>query len=390
MPASAGGKAGAPPESAGGGASDRGGAPDEAPRYVVATAVTDDAGSNTYVKLVTELEGELDLSDAREFPGWSDLAVAGEYVLVSSGEAPKVLRFRVSDAGELEADGEIGFGNHVDDAGFYNQTVINDDLVVLGGDGEYVLWSPKTLEITGTVPMPQLADRDLVKARFSLDRGSVVRGDRMYHTVSWTDTEELHMLPDSRIVVLDTTTQEVVDVITVPCPDLNVADRDEAGNLYFSNWVYSPGATLLREGASACAVRIPAGSESLDDWRLYYAEVSGYEGAALGYLGDGKFLFSSFRNDPKSYDPETDWFDWLFGNHWQLEAFDLEAGTSEPVLGTPQNGGGYYAEREPGVSHVLIPGDGYATTTIFAVEPSGKATQELHTVGWATRLFKLR
>src|SRR5687768_11539618 len=54
------------------------------PRYVIATAISDDEAANTYVGVLDSLDEELDLSRAREFGGWSDLAVIGEWVFVSS------------------------------------------------------------------------------------------------------------------------------------------------------------------------------------------------------------------------------------------------------------------------------------------------------------------
>jgi hypothetical protein len=383
-----GGASGDTPSVVDGGAGGAG--PSAPPLYVVATAISDDTGANTYVKVFSQFEPELDLSTAREFPGWSDMGIVGRYLFVSSGEAPTVSRFVLNEHDALVPDGEIGFGNYVDDANLYNQTLVSETKALLLGENEYIVWNPSKLEITGTIPFPELPPREGVEARLSLDRGGVLRGNRLYHTVSWTDTEELHMLPDSRIVVIDVQTEEVVDTLTVPCPDLNVADRDEGGNLYFSNWVYSPGATLLKEGAKACAVRIPADSEQLDDWSLAYDDANGHEGAALGYLGNGHLLFSSFLNDVSKYDPEMDWFDWLFGNTWELRVLDPETLKSVPVAGMPKNGGGYYAQRFDDETHVLLPGDSYTTTTIYGIASDGAATKELHTNGWATRLFKLR
>jgi hypothetical protein len=359
--------------------------------YAMATAVTDDTGSNTYVKVFSELDGELDLGSAREFPGWSDMGAVGRYLFVSSGEAPTVWRFTIGDDGELVDDGELSFGSYVGDANFYNQTLISETQAYLVGEGEYVVWNPTSLEITGTFPFPELPDREGIPAYVALDRGAVVRDDRLYHAVAWSDAQELHMMPDSRIVVIDLEANEVVDVHTVPCPDLAVADRDEEGNLYFSNWVYSPGYTLLRDGVPACAVRIPAGSEELDEsWQLAYAETTDHEGAVVNYLGEDKWLFSSFLNDPAIHDPEDDWFDWLFGDHWQLSVLDPETMTITDVEGAPRNGGGYYASRIDGTTHVLIPGDGYTTTAVYAIGDDGAARKQVDANGWATRLFRVR
>jgi hypothetical protein len=180
-------------------------------------------------------------------------------------------------------------------------------------------------------------------------------------------------------------------VLEAPCVDLAVADADEQGNLYFSNWVYSPGATLLYGDDSACTVRIPAGSSSLDDWSLRYADITGREGAVLGYVGQGKWLYSSFLGDPALYNPATDdWFDWLFGDTWQLEVLDPVARTSNVIADMPKNGGGYYSARFDEVTHVLVPGDGYDTTSIHALGADGTSSHEIDTVGWSTRIFKLR
>jgi hypothetical protein len=363
-----------------------------APRFAVATAVSDDSGANTYVRVLSEFEDELDLTKAREFPGWSDLGSVGKYLFVSSGEAPTIWRFTVDEEGELAgggADDTIDFGNYVSDANFYNQMLVSETKAYLIGEGEYVVWNPTTLEITGTIPFPKLADRDGIPAFFGLDRSAVVRDGKLFHTVSWGDTENLVFLPDSRLVVLDTEKDEVERVLEVPCPDLAVGDRDEAGNMYFSNWVYSPGGTLLMEGPAACAVRVLAGSEEIDpDWTFNYGQADGHEGATMGYLGRGKWLYSSFTNDPESYG--DDWFEWLFGNHWELRTLDPKTQQTAIVDGTPLNGGGYYTARLDGTMHVLLPGDSYTTTTVYAIDAQGSATQKMHMDGWSTRMVALR
>jgi len=362
-------------------------------RYVIATAISDDESATTYVAVLDSLEhDELDLSRAREFGGWSDMAVIGDYVFVSSGEMPEIERFTVSGDLELEDAGRISFRDYTGDANFYNHEPVSPTKAYMLGEGsELVIWNPSALEITGTLPLPDaLRAREGIEPYLALDRGAVVRGDRMFAVVSWTDSQNLNMLADSRILVIDTEADEILDVLEVPCPDLNVADSDDEGNLYFSNWVYSPGATLLYGDAPACAVRILAGSEQLDDWRFDYAESTDHEGAVMSYAGEGRWLYSSFLGDPDAYDPESgEWFDWLFGDTWQLEVLD-EDGDSTEVTGIPKNGGGYYTARFEGTTHLLMPGDSYTTTTLYALDADGTATRRLFTEGWSTRLYKLR
>jgi hypothetical protein len=90
---------------------------------VIATAVTDDSGSNTYVALLDSTDmGTLDLGTAAEFPGWSDLGVIGGWVFVSSGETPEVTRFSVDSEHQLVEEGPVNFGNYVSDANFYTRS----------------------------------------------------------------------------------------------------------------------------------------------------------------------------------------------------------------------------------------------------------------------------
>lgn len=361
--------------------------------YVIATAVSDDSGANTYVAVLDSLAGEaLDLSRAREFGGWSDMGVIGDWVFVSSGESPEIERFSVDANRELVDVQKVSFGNYTDDANFYNQILVNPNKAYLRSDSEFVIWNPTTLEITGTLPYPEIvAPKEGIEPYVALDRGAVVRGDRLYITLAWTDTQELNMLSQSHIIVIDTTKDKVVEVLDVPCPDIMVADRDDAGNLYFSNWVYSPGATLLYGDSPACAVRMKVGSDELDQWRFAFSEATGHEGAVMTYIGQDRWLYSSFLGDPDAYDPETDdWFDWLFGDTWQLQTLDPTKGTSSAVSGIGKNGGGYYSARIDGAMHLLIPENSYTETSIYGLDADGVATRTLHTSGWATRLFKLR
>jgi hypothetical protein len=361
--------------------------------YVLATTISDDSAATGYVAVLGSLDiDQVDLSQAREFGGYSDVGVVGEWVFVSSDEAPVVKRFTVDAEHSLRDDGSVDFGNYTSNASFYSQKLVSPTKAYLVGEGELVIWNPSELAITGTLPFPaEVEAREGIAGFVALDRGAVTRGNRLYATLTWNDTEQMKMLPDSRIIVVDTDNDEIVDVLEAPCPDLSVADRDEAGNLFFSNWVYSPGATILNGSAPACAVRIAADSDQLDDWKFAYAEANGSEGAVVNYLGDGRLLFSSFRGTRDEYDPQTDEvFDWLFGDKWQLQVLDPSDNAVRDVSGIPKNGGGYYSARFEGTTHLLIPEEGYTSTSVYTLDDAGKATRKLRTKGWSTRLFKLR
>jgi hypothetical protein len=372
----------------------RGAARSEDSAYVVATAVSSSESANTYVKVLPSIEhAQLELDDAHEFAGWSDMAVLGRWVFVSSGEEPVITRFAVNDDGSLEEDGELSFSNFTDDANFYSQRVISAEKAYLTGEDKYVVWNPTTLEITGEIPLPVFEPVDAIMPSFAGDRGMVVRGDRLFHAVNWLDTENYRMAPTSRIVVVDLERDEVIDTLEVDCPDLDVGDLDEKGNIYFTSWVYAPAATVLSGDSNACLVRIRAGSESIDpDWTISFQDITGgHEAATVAYLGRGKLLTSVFYEDNQEFDPNRDeMFDWIFGNNWKMHTIDIETKTLGDVDGIGWNGGGYYPTRFDDLTRVLVPSDSYTTTAMYAISDDGSVTPELEMSGWSTRLFKLR
>lgn len=374
-----------------------GNAPGDAlrPWYAMATAVSDDDGSSTYVQLFQDLpDGELDLSTAREFPGWSDLRVSGGKLFVSSGEGPTVWRFSVGADGQLAEDGSLGFDHYANYAHMYQQAFVNAEKAYLVGDaGEYVVWNPTTLEIVGTIPLPELPSRASIVAAPAYDRGMVVRDGLLFHAISFTDYANFAMAPSSAIVVVDIATDRVLTTLDAPCPDLNVGALDAAGHIYFSNWVYSPGATLANAGAPACVVKIPNGEATIDaDWTLRFRDVtSGHEGAALSVLGDGRAVFSVFMEDNAPFDPEQDDVSaWVFGANWKSYELDLTTrdGARE-LTGLPWHGGGYYTARLGETDYLLLPGEGYQRTDVYELSPGGGATLSFGTQGWSTRLFEI-
>jgi hypothetical protein len=362
-------------------------------RYIVATAISTDDGANTYVKVLDEIGGgELDLSAAREFPGWSDLKVAGGKIFVSDGEAPIVYRFSVGADGKLVPEGQIGFGDYTTDASMYVHVFVSDEKAYLLGEaGEYVVWNPRTMKIVGTIPLPMLQARESIEPAPALDRGMIVRDGRLYHAVAWTDYENFKLVPGSAIVVTDTVTDTVVETLEVECPDLNVGEADSRGNLYFSNWVYSPGGTLVNGGPKACAVKIPAGATTVDEaWTLQYATVVGHEAAALAPVDADSAILSVFFEDHEAFDSTQDEiFSWVFGNNWKTYRVGLDGKAGAEVEGLPWHSGGYYKSDFDGKTYLLLPGDEYKTTTVYELGTDGPAQVKITTQGWATRLYKL-
>jgi hypothetical protein len=364
--------------------------------YAIATVVSGPKESNMYLRVLDSLEPQedLDLSSAREFPGWSDVKVSGGKLFVSSGEGPTVMRFGVNERRELIEEGRISFGAYAADASMYTQAFISETKAYLAvGANEYVVWNPSTLTITGTITGPEIAPVGAAEAAPAQDRGMVVRGQRLYHSINWFDYENYAMPASSRVVVIDTDADTIIDSIDAPCPYLEPGTVDEGGNIYFSNWVYSPAATLVNDQARACAVRIPAGSDSLDpDFQLAFADVTdGHEAAAMEYLGGGKALLSVFHEENQAFDRAVDHpSDWLFGANWRFAMLDLETRESREIDALGWHSGGYYANEIQGQDYILVPGPNYESTQLYRLSEAGDVTRILGTSGWSIRLIELR
>jgi hypothetical protein len=249
------------------------------------------------------------------------------------------------------------------------------------------------MEITGTIAGPAVAPVGGAEASPALDRGTIVRDGRLYHSINWFDYQSYPMAPTSLISVVDLRTDTVINQIEAPCPYLEPGTLDEAGNLYFSNWVYSPAATWINAQARACAVRLPAGSDALDpSWKLdFSAATGGHEAAAMEYLGSGRALLSVFREDNRAFDPTvTDAFDWVFDASWRFYTVDLATQWAAEIPSLGWHSGGYYASRIDGATFILVPGAGNTSTELYRLSDQGETTRVVNMDGWSTRVLRVR
>jgi hypothetical protein len=365
-------------------------------RFLTNSVVFGDEANTSYVSLLPDLSSpEIDLSAAREFSGWADVWVHDEHVYIADGEAPLVTKFALRD-GQLVERGRISFqGRGAPSAAFWTNLFVSAHKAYLFNIDarEVVIWDPETMEITGSFELPELPDRGAQTLQVpSADRSSVVRGDRAYVPTLWANWDEFSLSEDSVILVIDTKLDKVIDTLSVPCTNLNVATQDDEGAIYFSNWVFSIAATLMQGKPSACAVRIPAGSDQLDaEWSLTFADVTdGREAAALQYLGDGKALMSVFHDERASIDRETDPNELIATANWKFWAIDLETFEASPIDELGWHAGGVYGERVDGQYYLLVPSADYAETVVYQVSSDGSAEERWRTTGWSNRLFSLR
>jgi len=365
--------------------------------FPTSSVVFGEAGETTYVNVLDSLETTgPDPRRSMELAGWADLWAHEGKVFVADGEAPVLTRYAVAAEGDLLEEGRVSFQNF----GAALTTFTNQLFVAARkaywfntAGREVVVWDPEELVTRSTFALPELPDRGAqALVGPSADRSSVVRGDRAYVPFYWADWDGYDLSNDSVILVFDTTSDRVIDSISVPCPELNFASVADDGTIYFSNWGFSAVPTLLDGEAHACAVRMLPGSDGLDpDWQLTFADVTdGHEASALRWLGAGQALITVFHHERVGLGPESDRFALTDSANWRLWMLDLGSRVATPLDTVGWHAPGLYGARLEGETFLFVPSGDYASTTTYRFSLDGTAQRRWESTGWLTRLFDLR
>jgi hypothetical protein len=377
----------------------------EAPRttgalYAIMYEVYDvDGGSTSYLSLLDTLDiDEIELSSAREYgSGRAFIQGYNGWLFVGDAETPTVTRYSLTEDGQLIDDGLISFANYGLREGQFdswNTTFISPEKAYLMDfvEGRTIIWNPTTLEITGEIAPPDV----LLRPGLSLEgTPGMVRDGLLFRTFDWVDYDTAEYSTDFLLGIYDVESDELLQLIPetrCPVPG-NLVHQDEAGNIYFSNWIWPVAGTIMRGAPESCVLRIPPGELRFDDaWALRYGDVTdGRQGAMFTYLEDGRGLVSAFYDEQTSFDEETDPWSYVGSNNWRIWSVDLENDTSAPLEGLGANGGAFTPVQFDDRLFLMVPGgeeDAYATQ-IYEVA-NGSATPYVKLPGWSYQFVKLR
>lgn len=369
------------------------GVSDDGPAYILGSLAFGVDSVTSYVSVLDSLDTQaVDYDQAHEFAGTADVWVHDGSVYVTSAEDLTITRYTVED-GALVAHETISFAAYgLTDFGFWlNTFVAPDKAYFLHDAGEYIVWNPRDMVITGTVALPVLPPRQGFKLFPGYaDRAARVRDGKLYQPLYWTDESYFQYQQDSHIAVFDVATDTLDEVITAPCPGLDYASADAAGNLFFSSWVYAPGAAVVLGQPSTCVFEVPADGRP-PAVAFQFAEVAdGREGAALRFLPGGQAMFSAFHDERFTVDDQTDPSAVTFGPNWRFWTYDVAAGTAAMNPAFEWNAGAQYAFDLDQRTYMLVAAGDYSATTLYDLGSGGAATPVLETRGWSVRLFKLR
>jgi hypothetical protein len=369
------------------------------PLYAIMYEVYDDVGSTSYLSLLDSLDvEEVDTSRALEFgSGRAFIQSYDGKLYVGEAESPTVTKYAVAKDGALVPEGTISFANYGLDKGQFdswNATFISPTKAYLLDfkDGTTIIWNPSTMEIVGDIAAPEEFHREGYS--FESTPGAL-RDGLLFRTVSFVNYDEAEYPSDFLLAIYDVVSDEIVELIPetrCPVPG-NLVHHDEAGNIYFSNWVWPTAGALMRSAPSPCVLRIKPGDEHFDpEWTLDYREITdGREGAMFSYLGDGRALISTFYDERTSFDETTDPWSYVGSENWRIWTVDMEGKTGAPLEGIDFNAGAFTPAQLDGRRVLSVPGGdsvNWATQLYEIVD--GAAEPRVRLPGWSYQFVKLR
>jgi hypothetical protein len=368
--------------------------PSTGAKYVVSSAVFGPESTSTSINVLDSLGAQtLDYAVAVELPGWADVWVHEGYVYVADGESPTITRYSLNADGSLEPGPALSFAAYglIESAFWSNTFVAPDKGYMINGVTQYVIWDPIAMEVTGTLPLPEIGERAGLQARAGrTDRSNVIRDGRLYQPMYWSDRDHARFSDDSRIAVFDIESDRLIEVLDAPCSGLDVGTRDAAGNLYFSTWTDGVLGPFIFDAPENCVVKIGAGQDNASLGFKFADVTRGREGAAVRELSAGKLALSVFHDERVDFASLEDPRAALGGDNWRTWIYDPATDIAAPNETIGWNSGATYVFHVDDRPVVLVPGLDYASTTVYALDDNLQALPAFDARGWATRVFRIR
>lgn len=247
-------------------------APAEGPAYIVSTRVfSPDVDARTsFFYVVDSLDAgtTIDESKGLELPGSARLFANEDtgWVAIGSGEDATITRYTVGPDGLVPGARMSlqpqGINSHwSDDLYFVSRTKLyypdrtNQQLVII---------NPEEMTITGTIPLPAEAAREGYEPNYSYE--AIYRGDLLLFTIGWFDWTNDRILGETGLVVVDTTTDQVLRVdVNDSCGGITTPVNLASGDTYLlASALAAANHRLERLAKEPCALRILADEDSFD------------------------------------------------------------------------------------------------------------------------------
>jgi hypothetical protein len=369
---------------------------------VISTTVfsTDDATS--LVTLVDDpgAPSSLDTSRSLEVGGAAALFGGdgrGVFALGSS-DSPTLIRYEVSDTGELREDERMSLAGLGFSSGFKRATLVPfvsatkaywlDDVT-----REAVIWDPSTMSVVGTFSLDG-AERE----GFTLEFGETAVRDGLVFVSAAYRAEDETEAGQAVMLVLDTRMDELSEIVSDDRCGQAVSIIDVSGTLYFSTGTLGASFHAMQRPGdypAPCVLRVLPGERTFDpDYYLDLTEVTGGRSAGGLVAGAGRDGYVLAFDDsllPEPITPESEIFTAYEASAWSWWRFSLDSSrAAEPLdVGPPASasslvlsaGGREYItqlNRESGTTRLLVPG------------ADGSLSPGLEVTGYPYGLIRLR
>lgn len=338
---------GTPGAGADGGAG--GSRPSDESRLIVVTERESPEVSLQYLHVMDDwpADGELSYQNAVELGEFVNVHAMGNAVFVHQPEDATVRKLVVEPDGSIGTDVTISFAG-------YGVTGFSGDMIYASparaflldeASGLMVAWNPESMEITGSVDLPEEAlARGGLAAQIS--RGIAVDGEA-FVGASWRDWDTLSYYDVTAVGTFDATAAE---------PQLRIIEDDRCASTVTPPFVGTDGyvyvvsdaalgfdaiANPTRTEKALCVLRIAPGTGEFDaDYLVDLREVLGSPGFYAAHpMKDGKLLVNLWAPDvnvDSVADPKDSGWYWAYPPYFEYAIVDLAEGTSTPVTDIPR------------------------------------------------------
>lgn len=364
---------------------------------------TDDRTVYVHLTKSLDLDAEIDLSEAREFPGVANFAGVGGQLLVSSGTDPLITEFEISDDLKWTDGSTVSFASYPleDNANFYYQYILDDQTAYMPFEvTKRLIWNPTAMTLGEVHDDTNLVleTEDNLQLRVGGNRNGI-RFDGPVQQAFYHSDEDWHRFGDeSYVAIYDPETHEERDIVTLPCPGLSMASQDEDGYTYYGSWDYVGTLALFGEGPAPCVARLTPDLELDESWTTDFTDLTdGRYVTNFRYVGDGRAVGNVLHHElldadfDGGYDAEVGDFIWTSGDHWKFWMFDLDAWEAAPVDGidVAVGSGAQFAVLD-GRTFVFLPYDDWGRTKIYELDAEGRAVERSDTLGDVFKWIRVR
>jgi hypothetical protein len=375
--------------------------PDLGPLYALETSVYGpDDSVTSYVTLTESLDlTELPADRAREFSGYSFISNVNGKLLVSDGEAPTITSYDIDADLEWHESARVNFGNHGvtgGAAGFERQWLLDTNTAYLTLEvTSRVVWSPSEMVIKGVMEDTTLErERDGLQLDATFNRQPRMLNGPILKPFYYRDNDWFMFGQTTSIAVYDPVTNVETSVIDVPCPSLEVASQDEAGNTYFSTWTYGPVLGLYGMGPELCVRRITPDSTLDESWAPDLKTWTGGRPVnVFRYMREGKAVGTVLHVDEVAIDFSGGYDEKeaaQLDTHWRLWFFDLDTQTARPIEGIEGAGSGFFWANLDGRTFLAVPNADWSRSSVYELDIEGNATPRFETTGFINDWIRIR